>query len=119
MSDLVIVKARVKKPLKDKSAEVLDELGLDISTAIRMLLSYIARTGKLPIMDQPYIINIPEGNAQDVKDLMKKLLKNPTILAQLEQTKETNDEECTTQVVNDLCDPDNTNDDNWVSNDSV
>ena len=43
------VRARIDEDVRDRAAVVLDEIGLTVSDAIRMLLTRIARDGALPI----------------------------------------------------------------------
>ena len=82
MSDLVIVKAKVTPKLKFEASNALDDLGLDVSTAIRMMLLYVVRTGQLPMMDQPFIIVAPSGSAQELKDLVKRVGRNSALIVE-------------------------------------
>ena len=91
MSDLVIVKAKVSPKLKLEVSTALDHLGLDVSTAIRMMLLYIVRTGQLPMMDQPFIIVAPTGSAQDLKDLVKAVGLKSALIVEPPIQEETNE----------------------------
>lgn len=89
MSDLVIVKAKVTPKLKIEASTALDNLGLDVSTAIRMMLLYVVRTGHLPLMDQPFIIVAPNGSAQELKDLVKAVGRNSALIVEPQELEET------------------------------
>lgn len=43
-----LIQTRIDRDLKDRAAAVLDTLGLTISDAVRILLTRIAREGRLP-----------------------------------------------------------------------
>jgi addiction module RelB/DinJ family antitoxin len=91
MSDLVIVKAKVTPKLKLESSKALDNLGLDVSTAIRMMLLYVVRTGQLPMMDQPFIIVAPKGSAEDLKDLIRSVKGKNTLIVEPQINEETHE----------------------------
>lgn len=44
-----LVQARVDPALKTRAAVVLDEMGLSVSDAVRILLTRIARDGRFPL----------------------------------------------------------------------
>jgi DNA-damage-inducible protein J len=46
---MVQVNARVDEKIKNAAAQALDNYGLTISDAVRMLLTKIAKTGNLPV----------------------------------------------------------------------
>lgn len=43
-----LIQTRIDRDLKDRAAAVLDTLGLTVSDAVRILLTRIAREGRLP-----------------------------------------------------------------------
>lgn len=49
MKDQVLVQIRVDRKLKEEAAELLDSIGLDIPTAVRMFLKSVVREKGLPL----------------------------------------------------------------------
>jgi len=43
------LQVRIDEDTKEKAKEILDELGLDASTAVKMLFRQIVKTGTLPL----------------------------------------------------------------------
>lgn len=51
-----LIHIRIDEDLRDKAAAVLDEYGLTISEAVRVLLTVIVKDGGLP----PFLVSSPE-----------------------------------------------------------
>lgn len=69
----VDVRARVEPQLKEQASAVLQDIGLDLSTAIRLFLRSVVEKGGLP-MDMPRpnkttIAAIRDARAGDVSDV--------------------------------------------------
>lgn len=54
MANPILVQVRVDKTLRDDASDILDELGLDIPTAIRMFLKSVVRENGLPLAMKAY-----------------------------------------------------------------
>ena len=48
MAEQIIIQVRVDRELKEQAAEVFDELGIDVPTAVRMFLKTVVREQGLP-----------------------------------------------------------------------
>lgn len=67
---MTTIQVRVKEKTKTKAKKVLDDLGLDISTAVNMYLEQIVREQALPFRPRLMESDLTE---EDEKDLLRRI----------------------------------------------